>query len=689
MELSFEHSWSGLLIFLAAFIAALVSYFVYFRGPESKLLSGSQRGFLAVLRFLALLVVFLFLLSPLIERIKKIKQRPVLVVAFDNSKSVKEYLPAFEKFKEKLENNLSKDYQLDFWTFGNQTKDSTALTGEESRSDYGQLIKSIKSNYTNKNIGALILVGDGIYNQGQNPVSMASELKFPVYSLGVGDTTRQTDAIIRNVRTNKTAYLNNKFPVEIEMKFSGLKDQIAYFSIENAGVSVYSGSVSVKSDDDFKLEFTNPQATKPGLQHYTVKIQPLQGESNLKNNEVEFVIQVLENKQKILLLSDGPHPDLGAIRNSLAGMQNYDVKLVTGDAVPDSLSSYGLIVLNQLPSAKNAAIRLLQQVMATRIPVLFLIGPNSLIPQFNALEAGLQVAPDRQVEEVQPKFDQNFSLFVMSEEAQQTLESMPPLVAPFGTTTIYPQLQTLATQNVKGINTAKVLMAFGMIKGRKIGFVVGEGLWRWRLADFEETGNHEAFDELVQKVVQYLALKENEDNFNVYCQALFQETDEVEFIAELYNDSYELVNTPEVDITIKNEAQNEFKFLFDRVEDHYALNAGNFSAGDYTFEASTRLGSQKYTEKGTFSVVKNEIETQNTVADFGVLYQLAEQSGGRFFTLNDDDLLVREISQNKQIAVQVHRQVVQDEWINLKLLFFALAVLLGLEWFFRKYWGIY
>ena len=82
-------------------------------------------------------------------------------------------------------------------------------------------------------------------------------LKFPVYSIGVGDTTRKTDAAIRNVKTNKIAFLKNKFPVEIELKFLKLKNKIAYIDIENNNKSVYSSTFAITSDDDFKLEFAN------------------------------------------------------------------------------------------------------------------------------------------------------------------------------------------------------------------------------------------------------------------------------------------------------------------------------------------------------------------------------------------------------------------------------------------------
>lgn len=689
LEISFDHRFAGLFVLLAVLLAAGISYLLYFRNSQNSSLSSYQKIFLVVMRFLSLFLVFLFLLSPLMERQKKISQLPILAVAFDNSQSVQAYGPSFGQFKQSLKDRFADDYQLEFWSFGEKTENKEDFTGTDRRSNYGKLLKSLKNNYINKNIGALILLGDGIYNQGQNPENLASGLKFPVYTLGVGDTTLKTDALIRNVKTNKIAFLKNKFPVEIEFKFSNLKDQIAYIDIENDQKQVYSTTVSIVSDDDFKLEFVNLEAAKPGLQHYKIKIRPFDGEANLKNNEYEFVIQILENKQKILMLSDGPHPDLGAIRTSVSELQNYEIKLLTGNSVPDSLSTFSLIVLNQLPSIKNAASSLLTQIKASRIPVLFLIGPNSLLEQLNSLDMGLKISASKNTEEVQALFEINFPLFVLSESAQETLSMAPPLVAPFGSTELSPLMQNLAKQSIRNIQTNKTLMAFGTDKGRKFGFILGEGLWRWRLYNYHANGNHEAFNEFVQKIIQYLALKQNEDNFNVYYPAIFQETDQIELIAELYNDSYELINTPDVNIRIQNDSLREFSYQFDRSNDFYRLNAGNMKPGDYTFEAETQLGNQHFTEQGNFSIVKNDIEIQNTSADFGVLYQLSAKTGGQFNTFNNYGTLLDIIGQNKQIAVQQHQLTFQNEWINLKLLFFMLLVLLGAEWFFRKYWGIY
>lgn len=634
-------------------------------------------------------LIFILLLSPLFEQTKRIKQAPILAVAFDNSQSVSSNSELYKQISKTIQERFSDNYQLDFWRFGENVENVTEISASDRRSDYGQLLKSMKNNYINQNIGALILVGDGIYNQGQDPENLASGLKFPVYTIGIGDSARKTDAIIRNVKFNKVAFLKNKFPVELELKFLKLKNKIAYIEIENHDKTVYSSSVAIGSDDDFKLELVNLDATEAGMQHYKVKIRQFDGEANLKNNEFEFVIQILDEKQKILMLSDGPHPDLGAIRTCLNEFQNYDIKIVTGSIIPDSLSSYSLIILNQLPSVKNSAIQLLSQIKESRIPVLFIIGPNSMLDQFNSIDLGLKITNSPNTEEVQPTFDNNFGLFTLSDETREILRNSPPLFTPFGNTELLPVIQNLALQNIRNIQTNKTLLALGNIKGRKVGFIVGEGIWRWRLFNFQTNGNHEAFDELIQKIIQYLALKQNEDNFNVYYPSVFQEPDNVEFTAELYNDSYQLINTPNVSMVIKDSNQKVFNYLFDRKDDFYSLNAGTFEPGDYSFEAETKIGNQIFTEKGNFTVTKNEIEIQNSQADFNVLYTISSKSGGKFCTYVNYGTLLDSIQANKQIKVQYYRQSIQSELINIKLVFFLLILFLGSEWFLRKYWGIY
>ena len=117
---------------------------------------------------------------------------------------------------------------------------------------------------------------------------------------------------------------------------------------------------------------------------------------------------------------------------------------------------------------------------------------------------------------------------------------------------------------------------------KKVGVVSGEGIWRWRLHDFMSNENQNAFDELVNKTVQFLAVKEDKSKFRVFTENNYFENQEVQFRAELYNQSYELVNEPEIKLNVKDAEGKEFKFLFNRTMQAYVLNAGRFPAGQYT-----------------------------------------------------------------------------------------------------------
>ena len=86
------------------------------------------------------------------------------------------------------------------------------------------MASTIDNNFSNQNIGALVLVSDGIYNRGSNPVFQAAELQYPVYSVAFGDTTEIKDLLVKKINHNQVAYLGNNFPVEVQIqakKFAG------------------------------------------------------------------------------------------------------------------------------------------------------------------------------------------------------------------------------------------------------------------------------------------------------------------------------------------------------------------------------------------------------------------------------------------------------------------------------------
>ncbi|MFV0266726.1 MAG: hypothetical protein ACK5HT_06285 [Draconibacterium sp.] len=685
------------ILLLAVVVAALgIVILLYFRNKANSELSKTQVRILTALRFVSFFLIAVLLLSPFLRNLKKITQNPLIIAAWDNSSSMisgpdsTALATQLRELKKELNKELGADFEVVNYHFGEETNVEDELSFTAKRSDYSDVLIKASNNHFNQNIGALILVGDGIYNQGRNPVNQLSDINFPVYSVGFGDTTIVADSRIQNIRVNRTAFSGNKFPVEVDVHFSKVKGEALKLSIAKGGEELQSIMITPPNDNYFVSREFILDADKTGLQHYTARIETVENERNTKNNTSGFVINVLENKQKILILSDGSHPDIGAIKNTLEDQKTYDVSIFTEEPYPANLNDYNLIILNQLPTSGKSMAQVIEKAQTGRLPVLFIVGSETFLPQLNTFDQGAKITPlAGSGEEAQPVINPVYATFRLSEDFVETLPKFPPLNVAFADYELDADFTPLLYQKLKNIETGKPLLATGKKNGRKIGFILGEGIWRWRLFDYYQHQSHDRFNELINQLIQYLALRENEDNFIVEFTPVYSETDDVILNAEVYNDAFERITTGEVNVVLKNSNDEDFNFTFDVQGEDYCLNAGHLPLGDYTFEAKVNIGSEEYTETGSFTVVPVNLENVVTRADHQTLYQLASLSGGKFYLPANTNQLIDELKTgNKPRAVNYYQEMV-NELLNLKWLFFVLLLLLSVEWFLRKYWGIY
>lgn len=682
------------LIFL--FVAIGIVFLLYFRNKDTKELTRNQRTILMVLRFSSFLLIAFFLLSPFIKSLKKIVQNPVIIAAWDNSGSVTSIADSAQlaqeivEFKKRISSELGSNYSLINYTFGQETKLDGILNFAEKKSDYSNLISTLNNNHFNDNIGALLLVGDGIYNQGKNPVNMQENITFPVYSIGLGDTTELTDARVQGVRVNRTSFSGNRFPVETDTRFIKLQGRSLRLTVREGETEVARTVITPANDDYFQSDQFVLEAGEPGLKHFTATIEIAENERNTKNNTAHFVVNVLENKQKILILSDGYHPDIGAIKNTLEQQKSYDVSVFTEEPYPSNFSDFNLIILNQLPTSGKSMANIIIGESSQRVPLLFIVGSKTFLPQLNALAHGVAINPlAGSAEEAQAVFNPAYATFTVSEDFRTVLEKFPPLMVPFANYQLEPEFNPLFYQKIKNIETGKPLLATGIFNGKKTGFLFGEGIWRWRLNNYFQNQSHNQFNELVNQLVQYLALRENEDNFIVDFEPVYTEIDAVVLNAEVYNDAYERITTEEVTIVIQNEQGDELDFTFDVRGNGYHLNAGNLPVGNYSFVAEVTIGDQTFTETANFAVTAVNIENIVTRANHRMLFQLASQTGGDFYPINQAEQAIEKLKQSNNLKATSYFQEMITELLNLRWVFFVLLLLLSVEWFLRKFWGIY
>lgn len=690
----FEYPSWFLIFCIAAGVA--VAWFLYRRDKTFESLSVGLIRAMALLRFLAVTFIAILLLSPLLKTNLREVEKPIIVVAQDNTESIvtgkdsafyrKEYADNFNK----LISKLGDKYEVKTYSFGDKVEESSEFDYNEKQTDISGLFNEINNIYGNRNVGAVILASDGLYNKGTNPVYSAGKSLAPVYTIALGDTNMRKDVILSKVNHNRFAYLGNNFPLEIIAEAKQFKGSEVMLTVLWDSAKVFEKKIVVSSDNYSETVPVILEAKKPGLQKYVIKLSPLKGEVTLRNNSAEIFIEVLDGRQKVLIVANTAHPDVGALKQAIEINENYEVDVRLVDNLDKNIKGYNLIILHQLPSQKPAAINLLQNVIQSGIPAFYIIGKDTRLQNFNTAGLGLEIqVKNNSANEVQAVPDEHFTLFTLDDDLSKNIQKFPPLQCPFGDYRLGAAASVMLKQKIGMVSTDMPLLYFTQQGENKIGVLTGEGLWRWRFNDFLINGNHTVFNAFISKIVQYLSVKTDKSLFRVNVKNHFTESEQVVFDAELYNESYELINEPEVNITIVNSDNKKFPFTFTRTGNAYRLNAGNLAPGNFSYEATVNVGDKTLNVRGMFTVSALFIETVNTVADHQLLYNLALATGGKMFYPSALENLGKEIIAREDIKPIIYNQKKLRDVINFKWLFFLVLFLMAAEWVTRKRSGAY
>ena len=162
----------------------------------------------------------------------------------------------------------------------------------------------------------------------------------------------------------------------------------------------------------------------------------------------------------------------GAIRNTLENQETYEVSVFHEAPYPSNFSEFNLIILHQLPTAGKSLAGIIGKEEVTKIPILFLTGAKTFIPQLNAMAAGAEIKPlAGSPEESQAIINPAYGTFTLSNQFRDILPGFPPLMVPFANYILEPQLTPALYQKIRNVETEKPLLATGVLNGRKTGFL--------------------------------------------------------------------------------------------------------------------------------------------------------------------------------------------------------------------------
>lgn len=717
-DLILKLDWPGWLFFLLIIVLAAIAFFYYFRTLPP--LPKSRRILLTGLRAAGLMIALFILLSPILQVVFKEKEKPTVAILLDNSASMKiadsygergDSLRFVANYLSKIDSQDSIDFQPFYFDLSLKPDQGDTLTFKTDGTNIEQAIKGVSDSLSGQNLQAIVLVSDGIYNQGANPVSASQISTVPVYTVMIGDSTMPKDVVVKRIQTNQVTYVNKELPVEAVLWQNGFDGEKAVVSLMQGNNQIARETITfAESGFEQKVELTfTPR--KVGDFNYTVRVHPLTGEITTKNNSQNIRIRVLKSRLQVLIMGGAPNFDRHFLDYFGSQLKDYRFIFLTekspgnyfeGSFDKVALDSVDLIILHGFPTAKSSRAqlgRIFQEVEKRKLPLFWMLSRSTAIRGLSAFKNLLPFDLNSRLsplENVSVRLTAIGNLHPVMQIAEDETANkllwteMPPLEI-YGGLEPKPGSQVLMqsgeTQMVRNVRQRElpVLYTYRESGVKHLVFAASNfGLWHFQLQ--EDLSRDQMMLKFMDRSIRWLVNREDINQIQIQpVQPAFNVGEPVTFSGEVYDDFYQPVQDARVNIKISN-AEKEISEEMNPVGGgFYQHSFGGLPEGEFDYTVTAEKdGKQIGVRRGKFTVEPFFLEYQQTAGNAHLMRQLANRSGGQFYRPAD---FVRNFPKTSFESRTQYSTAEHFLWDHLYWLF-ILIFLFGVEWFFRKRWGL-
>lgn len=714
--------YSPWLLALSVLVAGGLTYWSYRRTiPE---LSPRWRGLLGALRFGALALICFLLFEPIVQQIQQSEQPPLLAVLMDDSESLRvvsadsdspsaesaqrAVQPIFDALETDQFPGTTRLFAFDrsLRSFSAQTPDSLSFEG--TRTDVARALQAVQDELQGENVQGVVLVSDGQYNTGQNPLRVADRYPVPIHTVTVGDTTRQRDLLVQRVATNDRAYLDSEVPVRTDLSIEGGNGETVTVTLEREGevldatdVQIPEGTAEVPVDLSYQ-----PQSV--GLHELTVRVSEIPGEVTTRNNVQTTSLRVLDSMRQVLVLGAAPSPNFTSIRRVFE--RDADTEVVArvpqqngsfyGGDLPEDLSEFDVLVCAGFPSTAVPAetTQRIAETIDQGTPALFFLDQQTdLSAWIDHFETFLPATPQgTNVSFAERSFQvaesmRQHPVFRMDEGNLSLFEQLPPLLVSETTWTPTPDAQVLATASRPATTTEDPLLLIRRRAGHRTAAFLGSGLWRWTLLPSDLETAADVWPTLAANLLRWAGTQEEDQPVQVEpVTTTFEGGEPVEFTGQVYDESMSPISDATVEVTITDSTGTEYPYTLDPLGNgRYELDIGPLPDGQYRYEAlATQDGAELGTDAGQFSVRPLRLEYQAPRADAVTMRQIATRSGGQAYSSNTVSDLPDDLSNSDSFSPEIIEETSEAELWQRSLFLAVILALLALEWGLRKRLGL-
>ncbi|WP_136481090.1 VWA domain-containing protein [Cognatitamlana onchidii] len=671
-----------LYIIISGVIALLLALFQYFNKKKSMTRLSMLFSFL---RFITIFSVLLLLLNLSFKQNETYIENPDLVIAVDNSISIKhlgygnEAISLVKKLKENQD--LNNRFNISTYSFGERFKLlEDSLKFLDNQTDISQVFKQLLQINKNK-IAPTILITDGNQTLGNDFLWTSSNYEEPIYPVILGDTITYTDIKIQELNVNKYAFLKNKFPVEVIVVYNGNKELNSKFVITSQSQIVFSKPLNFSKTNNSQIINLTLPANQIGVLNYKAEIVPIDNEKNKTNNIKNFAVEVIDQKTNIALVANMSHPDLGMLKKSIEHNEQRFVKVLDPESVESQINDFELFIIYQ-PNYKFK--EAYNSIIEANKNIWLVVGPKTDFGFLNATSKYYSLETTNQEEFYQPNLNKNYSPFIINDIG---FSSFPPLRSNFGDIIFNNAYETILFKSLNGIPTELPLLVSLEDAGRREIVLFGENIWQWRAHSYLQNQSFNDFDSFIGKIVQYLASKQKRTRLNIDYESFYNGNSNVLIKAEYFDKNFVFDSREVLSIELVNSDDKERReFPVILKNKYYQVDLSGLKPSKYNF--TIKASRSNIAKSGSFQILDFKVEEQFLNANTAKLKQVAELSSGKAYFISNTDSLVTHLMNDKRFVAIQKSNKKSIPLIDWKLLLGIITLSLSAEWILRKYNGL-
>ena len=180
---------------------------------------------------------------------------------------------------------------------------------------------------------SIVLLSDGIHNaDGQaarvlDSVRLARGLAAPIYTKTIGGAVEVRDLALDLVSQQELSFIGQRAQVVAQVRRRGLAAPEAAVVLSDEGRAVARRPAAFDAQGRAEARF-DVQQPRPGLYRYEVRVEPAPGEVILANNVESFLLRVVDEPIRVLLLEGKPYWDAKFLLRTLSADPSVELDSV-------------------------------------------------------------------------------------------------------------------------------------------------------------------------------------------------------------------------------------------------------------------------------------------------------------------------------------------------------------------------